>query len=75
MRVVIESTAGRSDALYRLNFGAQHMVTDTTLHVVEALGTSPRALAAIWRYLLGIDWSPGSKRTGSARPSALPLAA
>src|SRR3954451_12384625 len=43
-------------ALYRLNFGVHNMVTTTTLEVGEALGTSPRALAAIWRYLLGIDW-------------------
>jgi predicted acetyltransferase len=43
-------------ALYRLNFGARHMVTETTLEIGEALGTSPQALAAIWRYLLGIDW-------------------
>ena len=57
MRVVIELD-GRPEAyaLYRLSFGARHMITDTTLHVAEALGTSPRALAAIWRYLLGIDW-------------------
>jgi predicted acetyltransferase len=32
------------------------MVSETTLEVSEAHGTSPRALAAIWRYLLGIDW-------------------
>jgi predicted acetyltransferase len=43
-------------ALYRLNFGMRNMVTQTTLEIGEALGTSPRALAAIWRYLLGIDW-------------------
>ena len=43
-------------ALYRLNFGARHMITETTLEILEALGTSPRALAAIWRYLLAIDW-------------------
>ena len=43
-------------ALYRLNFGVRNMVTTTTLEIGEALGTSPRALAAIWRYLLGIDW-------------------
>jgi predicted acetyltransferase len=43
-------------ALYRLNFGVQNMVTQTTLEIGEALGTSPRALAAIWRYLLAIDW-------------------
>jgi predicted acetyltransferase len=57
MRVVIElDGALEAYALYRLNFGARHMVAETTLEVSEALGTSPRALAAIWRYLLGIDW-------------------
>jgi predicted acetyltransferase len=43
-------------ALYRLNFAARHMISESTLEISEALGTSPRALAAIWRYLLGIDW-------------------
>ena len=43
-------------ALYRLNFAARNMISETTLEIGEALGTSPRALAAIWRYLLGIDW-------------------
>jgi predicted acetyltransferase len=43
-------------ALYRLNFAARNMVSETTLEIGEALGTSPRALAAIWRYLLAIDW-------------------
>jgi predicted acetyltransferase len=57
MRVVIELD-GRPEAyaLYRLDFAARQMVSETTLKVGEALGTSPRALAAIWRYLLGIDW-------------------
>jgi predicted acetyltransferase len=27
------------------------------LRVIEALGTSPQAMAEIWRYLLDIDWS------------------
>jgi predicted acetyltransferase len=57
MRVVIElDGALEAYALYRLNFGARHMVSGTTLEVSEALGTTPRALDAIWRYLLGIDW-------------------
>jgi predicted acetyltransferase len=57
MRVVIElDGAPKAYALYRLNFASDHMVSATTLEVSEALGTSPRALAAIWRYLLGIDW-------------------
>jgi predicted acetyltransferase len=57
MRVVLELD-GKPEAyaLYRLRFGARHMVTETTLEISEALGTSPRALSAIWRYLLGIDW-------------------
>jgi predicted acetyltransferase len=57
VRVAIELD-GRLEAyaLYRLNFGAHNMVTQTTLEIGEALGTSPRAEAAIWRYLLGIDW-------------------
>ncbi len=43
-------------ALYRLNFAARNMISETTLEIGEALGTSPLALAAVWRYLLGIDW-------------------
>ncbi len=57
VRVVIELDGElEAYALYRLNFAARHMVTETTLEIGEALGTSPRALAAIWRYLLAIDW-------------------
>jgi predicted acetyltransferase len=57
VRVAIElDGALEAYALYRLDFAARNMVSETTLHVGEALGTSPRALAAIWRYLLGIDW-------------------
>ncbi|MGB2952854.1 MAG: GNAT family N-acetyltransferase [Gaiellaceae bacterium] len=57
VRVVVE-IEGRAEAyaLYRLDFAAQHMVSETALEVVEAVGTSPRALAAIWRYLLAVDW-------------------
>ena len=55
--VVIElDGAPEAYALYRLNFGVKHMVTDSVVEVFEAIGTSPRALAAIWRYLLAIDW-------------------
>ena len=57
VRVAVElDGALEAYALYRLNFSAQRMIAETTLEVGEALGTSPRALAAIWRYLLGIDW-------------------
>ena len=57
VRVAIELDGGlEAYALYRLNFAARNMVSETTLEVWEAHGTSPRALAAIWRYLLGVDW-------------------
>jgi len=57
MRVVIElDGVPEAYALYRVNFAAEHMITGTKLDVREALGTSPQALAAIWRYLLAIDW-------------------
>ena len=57
VRVAIE-LEGRPEAyaLYRIEFAARHMVAETRLEVYEALGTSPQALAAIWRYVLGIDW-------------------
>src|SRR6185437_9957463 len=57
VRVAIEVDGSlEAYALYRLNFAARNMISETTLEVGEAFGTSPRALAAIWRYLLGIDW-------------------
>ena len=57
MRVVLElDGAPEAYALYRLDFGAQRMITETKLRVAEALGTSPRAHEAIWRYLLSVDW-------------------
>jgi predicted acetyltransferase len=55
--VVIELEDGaQAYALYRHDFGMRHMVTETKLEVSEALGTSPRALDAVWRYALAIDW-------------------
>jgi predicted acetyltransferase len=57
MNVVIElDGVPEAYALYRLNFGMKHMVTETVMEVGEAIGTSPRALDAVWRYLLAIDW-------------------
>jgi len=57
VRVVLELDGSpEAYALYRINFAFRHMATDTTLEIDEALGTSPRAVAAIWRYLLAIDW-------------------
>jgi predicted acetyltransferase len=43
-------------AIYRLNFSyADGLPTGTTV-VVEAMGATPAAAAAVWRYLLDIDW-------------------
>jgi predicted acetyltransferase len=55
--VVIELDDGAQGyALYRHEFRMRHLVTQTKLEVGEALGTSPEALDAVWRYLLAIDW-------------------
>jgi predicted acetyltransferase len=55
--VVIELEDGaQAYALYRHEFRIRHMVSETKLEVGEALGTSPEALDAVWRYLLAIDW-------------------
>jgi predicted acetyltransferase len=43
-------------ALYRLNFGAEHLTATTTLQVAEAIGATNAGLEEIWRYLLEIDW-------------------
>jgi predicted acetyltransferase len=57
MNVVIQlDGVPEAYALYRIDFGMNHMVTGSAVEVSEAIGTSPRALAAIWRYLLAIDW-------------------
>jgi predicted acetyltransferase len=55
--VVIQLEDGeQAYALYRHEFGMRHMISETKLEVGEALGTSPEALDAVWRYLLAIDW-------------------
>jgi predicted acetyltransferase len=57
MNVVIElDGVPEAYALYRIDFGMSHMVTESVVEVAEAVGTSPSALSAIWRYLLAIDW-------------------
>jgi predicted acetyltransferase len=43
-------------ALYRLNFSYEDGVPTGKTHVVEAMGATPAATAAVWRYLLDIDW-------------------
>ncbi|MGH7357880.1 MAG: sterol carrier protein domain-containing protein, partial [Candidatus Rokuibacteriota bacterium] len=43
-------------ASYRLNFSYGDGVPTGTTVVVEAMGVTPAATAAVWRYLLDIDW-------------------
>jgi predicted acetyltransferase len=43
-------------AVYRLNFSYADGVPTGTTHVVEAMGATPAATGAVWRYLLDIDW-------------------
>ena len=45
-------------ALYRLNAAFERGVQTGTVDIVEAMGDSPEATRAIWRYLLDIDWMP-----------------
>lgn len=44
-------------ALYRVNFGTDRGIPTGAIDVVEAMGDSPAATRAIWRYLLDIDWT------------------
>jgi predicted acetyltransferase len=43
-------------ALYRMNWAFERGLQAGSVAVVEAVGESPEATAAIWRYLLDIDW-------------------
>jgi predicted acetyltransferase len=43
-------------ALYRMNWAFERGLQTGSVAVIEALGASPEATAAIWRYLLDIDW-------------------
>src|SRR5262249_28409116 len=45
----------RAYALYRVNWAIDHGVPNTALDVVEAVGDSPEATRAIWRFLLDVD--------------------
>lgn len=55
--VVLESPVGpEAYALYRVNFSFQDGISTGVTLVVEATGVSPAATAAVWRYLLDVDW-------------------
>ena len=54
--VVLEADGGPvAYALYRINLAFDRGVSTSTVNVVEALGDTPRAVRAIWRYLLDVD--------------------
>ena len=56
-RVVLELDGETAAyALYSLNFESERFISKTVLDVREAIGATPAALRAIWRYLLSIDW-------------------
>jgi predicted acetyltransferase len=44
-------------ALYRINWGSDRGVPTGAVDVIEAMGDSPAATHAIWRYLLDMDWT------------------
>ena len=43
-------------ALYRLKFGFDAGSSTGEVQVIEAMGATPQATAAVWRFLLDIDW-------------------
>jgi predicted acetyltransferase len=43
-------------AIYRTHFGFDGGSASSRLVVREALGATPQAMAAIWRFLLDVDW-------------------
>jgi predicted acetyltransferase len=43
-------------ALYRLNPSFEYGSSTGVTAVIEAVGTSPQATAAIWRFVLDVDW-------------------
>jgi predicted acetyltransferase len=44
-------------AIYRTHFNFEGGLPATRLVVREALGSTPQAMAAIWRFLLDVDWT------------------
>jgi predicted acetyltransferase len=55
--VVLELERGPAAyALYRINPAWERGTPTGTIGVTEAMGDSPEATRAIWRYLLDIDW-------------------
>ena len=57
-RAVLYEDDGRADgyAIYRIHAHWENGLADGHVNVIEALGATPSATAAIWRYLLDVDW-------------------
>jgi predicted acetyltransferase len=57
-RFVVLDVDGRPEAyaIYRTHFDFDGGSSSSRLDVREAFGATPRATAAIWRYLLDVDW-------------------
>jgi len=50
-------------ALYRIHFSIADGSSTAALAVVEAMGATSEATAAVWRYLLDVDWMERVKAT------------
>ncbi|PYN90595.1 MAG: GNAT family N-acetyltransferase [Candidatus Rokuibacteriota bacterium] len=59
LRCAVVEARGRSAAyaLYRVNLSIDRGVQTGSLDVIEAMGDSPEATRAIWRFLLDVDWT------------------
>jgi len=57
-RFVLLEVDGEPQAyeIYRTHFGFEGGLPGSRLVVREAFGATPQAMAAIWRYLLDVDW-------------------
>ncbi len=58
-------------AIYRHHFGYEGGSSTSKLVVVEAVAAEPDAMAAVWRFLLDVDWT--AKITTSLLPPDHPL--
>jgi predicted acetyltransferase len=44
-------------AIYRLHVSFGTLCPETKLKTIEVIGSTPAAVASIWRYLLDVDWT------------------
>ena len=56
-------------AIYRTHFGFEGGLPASRLVVREALGATPQATAAIWRFLLDVDWMAVDRGAARCRPT------